>query len=238
MFLSLPFCFYPLPGPDSCCRCGPLHWFSRCWPSLLFSPIHSTPCCQTIPCRKALLSFLLDTSNDSLSPVGESALQTATSEPNWPGASPRFALHGQATLALLSTCVSMAMRPRVLTTAIEFKIQVRRRAWLGKSLQYLPPLPLSHPSAVPSPKGHKVEANCTSTKGILGDRYWSLRVSHKHGAKGVEDKIKRRALRLGIATSGLKFQRKKEVTLASELSMGTLRRWRPHPAVSILVPDA
>lgn len=132
----------------------------------------------------------------------------------------------------------MAMKPRVLTTAIRFKIQVRRRAWLRESLQCLSPLPLSHPSTVPSPKGHKVEANCTSTKWILGDRCWSLRVSREHGTKGAEEKIKRRALGLGIATSGLKFQRKKKVTLASEPSMGTLRRWRPHPAVSVLVPDA
>lgn len=131
----------------------------------------------------------------------------------------------------------MAMRPRVLTTAIKFKIQVRCRAWLGEFLRYLSPLPLSHPSTVPSSKGHKVEANCTSTKGILGDRCWSLHVSHRHGTKGTEEKIKGRALRLGIATSGLKFQRKKKVTLASELSMGTLRRWRPQPAVSVLVPD-
>lgn len=123
-------------------------------------------------------------------------------------------------------------------TAIKFKIQVRRRAWLAESLQYLSPLPLSHPSTVPSPKGHKVEANCTLTKGILGDKYWSFHVSHKHGTKGAKEKIKGRALRLGLATSDLKFQRKKKVMLALELSMGTLRRWRPHPAVSVLVPDA
>lgn len=97
---------------------------------------------------------------------------------------------------------------------------------------------VSHPSTVSSHKGHKVEANCTPAKGILGDWCWSLQASHRQGTKGTEEKIKGRAWRPRIATSGLKSRRKKKVKLASEPSVGTLRRWGTRPAVSTLVPDA